>query len=84
VIANIVKKEFSWLQKFADALIEWGEKDIFLSLSVKDLVWGYDEPLINKTVTLLNSFGVHLNISDKFGLFVGVRYTDFIDFLSTV
>ncbi|WAR00806.1 SCRB2-like protein [Mya arenaria] len=59
------------LMKIADALIEWGEKDVFMTLSVKDLVWGYDEPLINKTVTLLQELGLPIHIDDHFGLFVG-------------
>ncbi|XP_052792944.1 lysosome membrane protein 2-like [Mya arenaria] len=76
LIANIVKREVDWLQKIADALIEWGEKDVFMTLSVKDLVWGYDEPLINKTVTLLQELGLPIHIDDHFGLFVGTNNSD--------
>ncbi|XP_060576218.1 lysosome membrane protein 2-like isoform X1 [Ruditapes philippinarum] len=76
LIANVLKKEFGVLQTLAAALLDWANEDLFVTLSIKDLVWGYDEPLINKTISLINSLGFHLNISDKFGIFVGTNGTD--------
>ncbi|KAH3692244.1 lysosome membrane protein 2-like isoform X2 [Dreissena polymorpha] len=76
VIANIVKREFSWLQKLVDSLLDWGETDVFMTLSVKDLVWGYDEPLINKTIGVLKELGFPLKIDDHFGIFVGTNNSD--------
>ncbi|XP_045204924.1 lysosome membrane protein 2-like [Mercenaria mercenaria] len=76
LIANILKREFSALQIIAAALLDWASEDLFVTLSIHDIIWGYDEPLINKTVSLINALGFHLELNDKFGIFVGTNGTD--------
>lgn len=75
LLANVVKREYVLLQDIVDLLIEWSHEELFPTYTVKDLLWGYDEPLINKTLSLLESL-LHKKfpVSDKFGLFVGVSH----------
>ena len=72
-IANIVKREFSLIQEIAEGLLEWAKEKLFITLSVSDIIWGYNEPLISKFVNLAHDFGYNVSLSEKFGIFVGVR-----------
>lgn len=74
LIANILKKEFAILKDVAELLLDWADEDVLINVSVGDIVWGYHEPLINKTVSVLSGLGIKLNVSDKFGIFVGVSW----------
>ncbi|KAL4230682.1 Lysosome membrane protein 2 [Mactra antiquata] len=76
LIANVLQNEFSVIKDLAQVFLDWSSEEVLINVSVGDMVWGYDEPLINKTVTILNKFGLKLNISDKFGIFAGTNGTD--------
>lgn len=75
-VANIVSKEFSFIQEMAEALLEWAHEDLFITLSVKDIIWGYKEPLISKFVDLAHKFGYNISLNENFGLFVGTNGSD--------
>lgn len=73
LLANIVKREYVPIKDLVEILIEWSGEDLFPTHTVGELLWGYDDPLINKTITLLESLmKKKFSISDKFGIFVGV------------
>ena len=75
LLANIVKKEYAPIQDIVELLLEWSEEELFSTYSVSDLLWGYDDPLLNKTLTILESvFHKKFSITDKFGIFVGVSH----------
>ena len=67
-----MKKEFSLIQEFVEALLEWAKEELFINLSVKDLIWGYKEPLFAKFIDLLKKFHVNVSISEDFGIFSSV------------
>ena len=77
-VANIVKREFSFIQEFVEALLEWAKEDLFVNLSVKDLIWGYKEPLIAKFIDLLHKFHFNVSLSEDFGIFSTVSWLTFI------
>lgn len=75
-IANIVRNEYAILQHIAEELLKWGNETLFDKLTIRDIIWGYKEPLITKFVNLAKDFHINLNISEDFGLFVGTNGSD--------
>ena len=82
MIANIVRNEPGPLQMFAQAILTWaGEQELFLKLSVKDIIWGYRDPLLNKTMDILKLLHLNATLDDHFGIFVGVSRQQFLMFV---
>lgn len=75
-IANIVKNEYPILEEIAEGVLEWAKEKLFISLSIKDILWGYKEPLFAKFVELARDLGFNLTLNENFGLFVGTNGSD--------
>lgn len=76
LVVNIVKNEFGLVQEAAEAILEWSKENLFVNLTVKDFLWGYTDPMLNKTLQLLKDLGLNETISDQFGVFVGKNGSD--------
>lgn len=54
-------------------MLDWGDdSNLFMELSVKEIMWGYEDPLLKKVKAILQKY-VNTTIDDKFGLFYNVR-----------
>ena len=65
-------REYAFIQEAAELILDYGDdSNLFRTLTVRELMWGYQDPLLKKVNELLKKF--HLStIDDHFGLFYGV------------
>ncbi|KAL3880575.1 hypothetical protein ACJMK2_032806 [Sinanodonta woodiana] len=75
-IADIISKEYPVIKELVELLLDWANESLIMDVSVKGILWGYEEPMIKKIKDLARTFGFALNISDQFGLFSGQNHTD--------
>ncbi|XP_077984146.1 lysosome membrane protein 2-like [Glandiceps talaboti] len=69
-LVNLVKYEPDLVQYVIEALEKQAHSSLFMDLSVKDLVWGYKDPLL-AYIKSLPLIGDLLPIPEEFGLFMG-------------
>ena len=48
------------------------DQELFLTLSIHDILWGYEDNLLKKVKEEAAKFGIHLDLDDHFGLFYNV------------
>ena len=48
------------------------DQELFLTLSIHDILWGYEDNLLKKVKEVAATFHVHLDLDDHFGLFYNV------------
>ncbi|XP_077984532.1 lysosome membrane protein 2-like [Glandiceps talaboti] len=73
-IVNMLKSQIGPIQDIADILVEiLGDAKLFKPLSVKDIVWGYRDPIFN---LIYNLTGTSIVPSPDFGLFLGKNNSD--------
>lgn len=55
-------------------MLDWGDdSNLFMKLSVKEIMWGYEDPLLKKVKAILQKYVNTTTFDDKFGLFYNVR-----------
>ncbi|XP_033725385.1 uncharacterized protein LOC117315345 [Pecten maximus] len=70
-IAELIRFEYGWLQEFVDALLEAaGDAELFLELSIADILWGYEDALLKTVKGIAEKF--NHTLPDEFGLFYNV------------
>lgn len=73
-IAEIIRREYSWIQELVELVLDWGDdSNLFMKLSVKEIMWGYEDPLLKKVKAILQKYVNTTTFDDKFGLFYNVR-----------
>lgn len=73
-IASLIRYEYSFIQELVELVLDWGdENNLFMELSVKELVWGYEDNLLKKVNGILLKHNL-TGINDTFGLFASVSY----------
>lgn len=73
-IAEIIRREYSWIQELAELVLDWGDdSNLFMKLSVKEIMWGYEDSLLKKVKAILQKYVNTTTFDDKFGLFYNVR-----------
>lgn len=69
-VAEIIRREYSWIQELVELVLDWGgDSNLFTTLSVKDIMWGYEDPLLKKVKSILKKYVNSTTFDDKFGLF---------------
>ena len=72
-MAEIIRREYSWIQELVELVLDWGgDSNLFTTLSVKDIMWGYEDPLLKKVKSILKKYVNSTTFDDKFGLFYKV------------
>ncbi|XP_021369072.1 platelet glycoprotein 4-like, partial [Mizuhopecten yessoensis] len=74
-VANLIRFEYPWVQELVDLVLE-AEKDstLFGRYSVRDIAWGYEDPLLKAAKDILKRY--NQTIVDTIGLFYGTNNTD--------
>ena len=80
-LLQTVADQLQWMPEAIQRLVlnfiaEFEDEDIFYEVSVHDILWGYEDPLLK----LLAKFAPSLIPETKFGLFVGVSFHGLITF----
>ncbi|XP_061164515.1 cytoplasmic FMR1-interacting protein 2-like [Saccostrea echinata] len=76
-IADIIRREYSWIQELVEIVLDWGDdSNLFTTLSVKDIMWGYEDPLLKKIKAIVQKYINTTEFDDKFGLFYKQNGTD--------
>lgn len=74
-IAELIRYEYGWLQGFVDALLEAaGDAELFLKLSIGDILWGYEDALMKSVKEIAERF--NHTLPDEFGLFYNTNGSD--------
>lgn len=68
-IMEMLKWEYSAIKWLANVLMKDTGENLIQELSVHDLMWGYEDPLLKAAKKAAAQFKIHLDISDMFGLF---------------
>ncbi|XP_050417376.1 platelet glycoprotein 4 [Patella vulgata] len=74
LIDNLIKNEYGWIQDLVELLFQVTAEDVFITLSVEDLMWGYEDHLLRRAAEILANFNI--TFDDHFGLFKGQNGTD--------
>lgn len=76
-IAEIIRREYSWIQELVELVLDWGDdSNLFMKLSVKEIMWGYEDPLLKKVKAILQKYVNTTTFDDKFGLFYNQNGSD--------
>lgn len=75
-IINLLRYEFEALKVLVDTMFDVVKETLFLKLSVKDILWGYEDNLLKEAQKIASAFNLTLPVSDKFGLFYEKNGTD--------
>lgn len=72
----MIRYEYSFIQELTEIMLDVKfDSSLFIELTMKDLMWGYEDNLlkyVNKTLEKYEQF--HLgNVDDHFGFFYQVR-----------
>ncbi|KAJ8298098.1 hypothetical protein KUTeg_024629, partial [Tegillarca granosa] len=75
-IASLIRYEYSFIQELVELVLDWGdENNLFMELTVKELVWGYEDNLLKKVNGILLKHNL-TGINDTFGLFASQNNSD--------
>ncbi|XP_012936704.1 lysosome membrane protein 2 [Aplysia californica] len=70
-IATIMRFELPWLQKIIDAFVRAKYENAFRRVSVHDIWWGYEDPVLEEAAELLKKFNITSSlINGKFGFYM--------------
>ncbi|XP_021340100.1 lysosome membrane protein 2-like [Mizuhopecten yessoensis] len=74
-IAELLRFEYDWLQELVDALLEAvDDAELFLELSIADILWGYEDNLLKSIKDIAERF--NHTLPDQFGLFYNTNGSD--------
>nr|KAG5697774.1 hypothetical protein BaRGS_026731 [Batillaria attramentaria] len=68
-IATLLRYQYGFIEELADLVLDVAGEHLFVTLSVRQLLWGYEDPLLKDVRDLLLKHHVHLPFNDTFGLF---------------
>ncbi|CAL1540142.1 unnamed protein product [Lymnaea stagnalis] len=68
-IMEMLKWELQAIKWFVNLILKETGENLIQELSVHDLMWGYEDPLLKAAKKAAAEFKIHLNFSDMFGLF---------------
>lgn len=67
----MITKEYSYIQEMTKLMFEiTNDSDLFITLKVKELIWGYTDPMLAAVKKIFNKFD--LPYDDHFGFFYKV------------
>lgn len=69
----MLRFEYGWIKELEDLVLDTTGEHLFLTLSVKELLWGYEDSLLKDVKKMLSKFGINSTLDDRFGLFRTVR-----------
>ncbi|KAH9495206.1 Lysosome membrane protein 2 [Bulinus truncatus] len=75
-IMDLLKYEYDLIKFAVNLVIEAVKENIFLELSVKDLMWGYEVKILKLILEVAHKLNYNLTMSDQFGLFYNQNNTD--------
>ncbi|XP_059168458.1 lysosome membrane protein 2-like [Physella acuta] len=75
-IMSMLKREYTFFDELVDLILNAIGERLFIQLSVHDLMWGYEDPLLKDAKEIARMFNRTLNMSDYFGLFYNQNNTD--------
>ncbi|XP_060064409.1 lysosome membrane protein 2-like [Ylistrum balloti] len=74
-VGNMVRFEYPWVQELVDLVLKaTKDSDLFQQYSVRDIAWGYEDPLLKAAKDIVGRYNI--SIDDKIGLFYGTNDTD--------
>ncbi|ESO89463.1 hypothetical protein LOTGIDRAFT_165058 [Lottia gigantea] len=76
VIDNLVKDQKKLFKEIVNLLEELSLEEYFLTLSVRDLMWGYPDKLLADAKAIINRLHFNITLDDEFGLFKGQNGSD--------
>ncbi|KAK3099881.1 hypothetical protein FSP39_011128 [Pinctada imbricata] len=75
-IADLLEREYSFIQELAEIILDiGGDSNLFTTLSVRGIMWGYEDPLLKTVNDILKRYN-QSTIDDHFGLFYKQNGTD--------
>ncbi|KAL5011838.1 hypothetical protein ScPMuIL_010389 [Solemya velum] len=74
-IVNLIRFQFSFVKELVNFVLKMAGEPLFMKLSVKQLMWGYEDQLLKDAKELLEKY-VGKIIDDKFGLFMAANNSD--------
>jgi len=75
----LIRQEFSWIKELVEIiLLLVQDQELFLTLSIHDILWGYEDNLLKKVKEVAADLSIHLDLDDHFGLFYNVSLISFI------
>jgi len=75
-ILSMLKYQNTLVKMAVEAALKVTSESLFTKLSVADLMWGYDDPLLTEIHKILDPFKLNITIPGKFGLFYGTNGSD--------
>lgn len=71
-IVELIRREYDWIKEAIETILTLvGDSELFLKLSIKDILWGYEDKLLKEIKKLAGK-----NIDDHFGLFYNNNGSD--------
>lgn len=68
---ELIRREFNWLKEAIDIVLKLvNDSELFLKLTIKDILWGYEDNLLKEIRKIAKAAGK--DIDDHFGLFYNV------------
>ncbi|XP_064607931.1 lysosome membrane protein 2-like [Liolophura sinensis] len=75
-LANMLRFEYDVILQGLQALFTTVGENLFLELSVADILWGYEDNLLKEAKHILADYNLTFPIDDKFGLFYKQNTSD--------
>ena len=76
-VVELLRQEFNWIKELVEIILMLcQDQELFLTLSIHDILWGYEDNLLKKVKEEAAKFGIHLDLDDHFGLFYNQNGSD--------
>ncbi|XP_076070185.1 lysosome membrane protein 2-like [Mytilus galloprovincialis] len=76
-VVELIRREFGFIQELVEFVLTLAKDDeLFLTLSIKDILWGYEDNLLKKVLDFAKKIGHPLDLDDHFGLFYNQNGSD--------
>ncbi|KAK3099625.1 hypothetical protein FSP39_007180 [Pinctada imbricata] len=74
-IASLIRSEYKLIRELTEIILDaGGDSRLFQKRTVKDILWGYEDPLLKKVNKFLKKY--NKSIDEKIGIFYGQNDTD--------
>ena len=72
ILANSLKNQSPFVQTAVNDFFQLQGENAFMTRSLKDIWWGYEDPALKDLADLLHRLHINTTVPDKFGFYLNV------------